>query len=127
MEKMGHIQMTFPFPNRFRGRARPKTGMNKLEAKYAERLATLKIAGQVLWYGYEAIKLRLADKTFYTPDFAVMLADGSLEFHEAKGFWEDDARVKIKVAAETFPAVFRAYRADKVMGWVEEDFSKTNE
>ncbi len=25
-----------------------------------------------------------------------------MEMHEVKGFWEDDARVKIKVAAELF-------------------------
>jgi hypothetical protein len=28
-----------------------------------------------------------------------MLADGQLQAHEVKGHWEDDARVKIKVAA----------------------------
>ena len=32
-----------------------------------------------------------------------MRPDGSIEIHEAKGFWEDDARVKIKAVAEQFP------------------------
>jgi hypothetical protein len=29
-----------------------------------------------------------------------MLADGTIEFHECKGFMEDDAAVKLKVAAD---------------------------
>jgi hypothetical protein len=33
-----------------------------------------------------------------------------LECWEVKGHWEDDARVKIKVAAELFPFVFRAFK-----------------
>jgi hypothetical protein len=63
-------------------------------------LDTLKVGGGVVDWWFEAIKLRLADKTWYTPDFAVLMADGTLELHEVKGFWRDDARVKIKVAAE---------------------------
>jgi hypothetical protein len=31
------------------------------------RLEQLKYAGKILWFGFEAIKLRLADNTFYTP------------------------------------------------------------
>lgn len=90
---------------RFRGRAArlaPGT-MNKTEAKYADHLEALRIAGKVLWFKFEAIKLRLASNTFYTPDFLVMAADESLELHEVKGHWEDDARVKIKVVAEQYP------------------------
>ena len=56
-----------------------------------------------MWYRFEAMKLRLADNTFYTPDFAVMTMDMHIEFHEVKGFWRDDAKVKIKVAAAQFP------------------------
>jgi hypothetical protein len=40
-----------------------------------------------------------------------MLADGSIELHEVKGFFEDDAKVKVKVAASMFPFVFRLVRA----------------
>jgi hypothetical protein len=82
--------------------------MNKTEAAYGRTLELRKAAGEVLWYRFEGVKLRLADSTFYTPDYAVMLADGSLELHEVKGFWEDDARVKIKVAAEMYPMRFVA-------------------
>ena len=78
-------------------------GMNKWESMYDEELVQRKFAGEIQWFGYEAIKLRLAKATTYTPDFTVVLEDGSVEFHEVKGFWRDDARVKIKVAAEMFP------------------------
>ena len=82
--------------------------MNKTEARYSAHLEMLRSANEIAWYKYEALKFRLADKTFYTPDFVVMLPDGVIEIHEVKGYWEDDARVKIKVAAETFPFQFIA-------------------
>ena len=105
---------------------RLKTGqMNKTEAAYAGTLSVLESAGDVLWYRFEGLKLRLADNTFYTPDFAVMRADGTLECHEVKGFWQDDARVKIKVAAEMYPFRFLAVKARSKKnggGWELEDF-----
>jgi len=88
---------------------RLKTGeRNKTEAAY-ERM--LELSGEVAWYRFEGVKLRLADNTFYTADFAVMLADGQLEMHEVKGaraIFADDAKVKIKVAAEMYPFRFIA-------------------
>jgi hypothetical protein len=85
--------------------------MNKTEAAYAQHLELLKHAGEVAWWRFEGLKFRLADATFYTPDFTVMLADGSLQAHEVKGFWTDDARVKTKVAAEMYPLEFVIVRA----------------
>jgi hypothetical protein len=87
------------------GRLKPGE-MNKSEANYAKFLELRKQAGEILWYKFEGMKFRLADNTFYTPDFAVLRADGVLEMHEYKGFWLDDARIKIKVAAELYPVVF---------------------
>jgi hypothetical protein len=95
--------------------------MNKTEAAYAARLEAQRQAGDVLWWAFECLKLRLADATFYSPDFIVMLSDGSIEAHEVKGHWQDDARVKIKVAAETFPFRFKAFKK-KGNGWIEEAF-----
>lgn len=86
----------------------PVGQMNKTETAYAALLETLKVAGRIQWFRFEGLKLRLADKTFYTPDFAVMRDDGVMECHECKGFWMDDARVKIKVAAEMYPFRFMA-------------------
>jgi hypothetical protein len=95
--------------------------MNRTEAAYAQRLELQRQAGEVVWFKFEAVKLRLADATFYTPDFAVMLADGVMEMHEVKGFWEDDARVKIKVAAAMYPFRFIAIQ-HKRGTWSVEDF-----
>jgi len=80
--------------------------MNGTEARYATYLEERKASGEINWFAFEAVKLRLAPLTFYTPDFLVMLDDGTLEAHEVKGFWQDDARVKIKVAAEIYPFRF---------------------
>lgn len=105
---------------------RLKTGvMNKTEAEYAQGLKLRERAGEVAWYAFEGMKFRLADNTFYTPDFMVMLIDGSLEAHEVKGFWTDDARVKIKVAADKYPLRFIAVRKlarKEGGGWKIEDF-----
>ena len=90
---------------------RLKTGvMNKTEAAYAAALDQRRTAGEVAWFKFEGIKLRLADNTFYTPDFAVMLANGALEMHEVKGFMQEDANVKIKVAADLYPMRFIVIR-----------------
>lgn len=88
---------------------RMKSGrMNGTEKAYAQHLELLKRAGEVAYYSFDDINLRLADKTFYKPDFLVMRSDGQLEIHEVKGFWTDDALVKIKVAADKFPFKFIA-------------------
>lgn len=110
------------------GRLKPGT-MNKGEAAYAAYLDREKAAGRVLWWRFEGLKLRLADNTFYTPDFAVMTADAVIECHEVKGFWMDDARAKIKIAADLYPFRFKAFRPmpkSKGGGWEEEDFSRSD-
>lgn len=99
--------------------------MNKTEAAYDQHLALLQHGGEILWRKFEGLKLRLADNTFYTPDFAVMTADGVIECHEVKGFWQDDARAKIKIAADMYPFRFIAIkvRAKKAGGgWEMEAF-----
>jgi hypothetical protein len=96
---------------RIQALGRLKSGrMNKTEQAYEQLLKLRQRAGEVIWYKFEAINLRLADNTFYKPDFFVMLADGTLEVHEVKGHWTDDARVKIKVAAELYPFQFVAVK-----------------
>jgi hypothetical protein len=109
-----------------RALGRLKTGeMNRTEEAYAQNLEQLRVAGFLAWWKFEAIKLRLADNTFYSPDFAVMLATGEIEMHEVKGFWEDDARVKIKVAASLYPFSFIAVRPKPKKhggGWETEQF-----
>jgi hypothetical protein len=103
----------------------PVGSMNKTEQAYAAHLDEMKADGTIQWYRFEGVKLRLADNTFYTPDFAVMAGDGTMEMHEVKGFWQDDARVKIKVAADQYPFVFIAVTAKSRKeggGWAVEAF-----
>lgn len=109
-----------------RQRPRPRTrrepgSMNKTELAYLDVLRLKQASGEIVDARFEAVKLRLAHNTFYTPDFLVVTTD-ALEFHEVKGFWEDDARVKIKVAAQMFPE-FLFVAVKKVKGgWEYERF-----
>jgi hypothetical protein len=99
---------------RYRSLGRLKTGvMNKTERAYSIILNLRQIKGEVLWFKFEGIKLRLADNTFLTPDFFVMTSNNELECHECKGgLVMEDAWVKLKVAAELFP--FRFYKCTKL-------------
>lgn len=102
----------------------PAGKMNRTEAKYAAHLDLRKAAGEVLWYAFEPIKLRLADNTFFTPDFAVLPESLVLELHDVKGaraIITDDAKVKIKVAASSFPFVFRLAFPVRNGGWDVEE------
>lgn len=105
---------------------RMKAGkMNKTEAAYAALLESHKQAGEIQWYAFEGMTFKLADNTRYTPDFAVLRSDGLMEIHEVKGFWRDDGRVKIKVAAELFPFRFLAVKKQSKKaggGWDVEVF-----
>lgn len=99
--------------------------MNKTEAAYADHLKGLQAAGEIVWHKFEGIKFRLAANTFYTPDFLVMKPDGQLEAHEVKGYWQDDARAKIKIAADMYPVKFIAVMARTKKaggGWSVEEF-----
>jgi hypothetical protein len=124
-------------PQRTRALGRLKRGVrNKTEAAYESHLNLRKITGEVVWFEFEGITFRLADDTRYTPDFAVMLTGGILECHEVKGRekrqtksgeeysvarFEDDAKVKVKVAAAQFPLVFKVvYKFDG--NWVEKEY-----
>lgn len=101
------------------GRLKPGQ-MNKTEALYDLRLDGLKHHGEVLWYRFEGIKLKLADNCHLTVDFAVLGADGVLEMHDVKGsphIFSDDAKAKMKIAASLYPFVFKvAYPLPKKDG-----------
>lgn len=102
--------------------------MNKTEQAYNDHLLTLYRGMEIMCFSFEAVKLRLAQNTFYTPDFLVMQNDCTIEFHEVKGHWEDDARVKIKVAADKFPMfkfiAVKALPKKHGGGWSVEEFDK---
>jgi hypothetical protein len=96
--------------------------MNKTEARYAEQLEAWRLSGEITSWMFEPLKLRLAKRTYYSPDFLVVRPDGAMEFHEVKGHWEDDARVKVKVAAEKFPMFTFIAITHKRGEWVNERF-----
>ena len=103
--------------------------MNKLETLYAQHLELRRRAGEIEWYAFDVLNLRLAPKCFYRPDFMVMRHDAEIEMHEVKGHWEDDARVKVKVAADKFPFRFLAVTQRPKKhggGWLYELISKTD-
>lgn len=97
----------------------PTAGMNKTEARFYREL--LAWPGEML--PFEGVTFRLAQRTRYTPDFGFVHPTGALTFYEVKGFWRDDARAKIKMAAQTFPFLkFVAVTYEKKT-WQYEDFS----
>lgn len=97
---------------------------NGLESAYAQYLEGLLYTGEIVLWMFERVRLTLAQKATYLPDFFVVRADGSAEFHETKGFWRDDARAKIKIAAQEFPCFgFVAVQRNKDTGaWEFERF-----
>ena len=104
---------------------RLKTGeKNKSEQRFEDEiLRPGMMAGDILWYRFEGIKLRLADNTFLTVDFAVMGANFIITMIDVKGseaVIQDDARVKMKVAAEAYPFRFQFAFPGKA-GWTYED------
>lgn len=116
-----------------RGTKRTPGTMNKVEAKYHAHLERLANDGSIAWFAFERFTFKLADDTRYTPDFAVMLNDGVIECHEVKGgkknkttgastFWcEEDAKLKIKLAAEIIPLKFSIVFPTPD-GWGRKDF-----
>jgi hypothetical protein len=90
-----------------RPRARADKGPNRTEEDYRDRLELLRRSGEILKWDFQALTLRLAADTRYTPDFTVLIPQGPgccrLEAHETKGHMEDDARAKVFIAASLFP------------------------
>lgn len=93
-----------------RARANTKSGdkLNKTEQRYIDEVLWPRhLAGEVKWFSAECVSRRISTtgkRCWYRPDFEVMLADGSIEYHEIKGGRvEDDARVKFLAAMRVYP------------------------
>jgi len=94
------------------GTLRTKT-WNKTEAAYGQYLTWLQRAGEVLYWDFEVIKVKIGHDCWFHPDFLVMYKDFHLELHDTKGRGksgpraQDDAIVKArsigKQAAQPFP------------------------
>lgn len=125
------LKKRYPAPKqtgqqRMQALGRMKAGtMNKTEARFAQLLECERIKGVVQWWKFEGIKLMLAKNTSITVDFAVLPDTGILTMIDVKGskaMVTDDARAKMKVAAELYPFVFKlAYPRAKGEGWEIEE------
>lgn len=111
-----------------------KRGMNRVEEHYANHLRERLMVGEIRWWAFEAWKFRLADNTFYTPDFIVVDNALRIEAHEVKAEWStgkpgwmEDARVKIKCAADQHPVRFIAVSRSRDGSWNFEEFLKEQE
>ena len=104
----------------------PCAGMNGTEREYATSvLEPRRKAGISAAWWYQGLTLKLATDCRYTPDFVEQLADGTLDVIEVKGHWRDDAKVKLRVAAQLYPFRFRAVKKQSKAdggGFSSEDF-----
>lgn len=92
---------------------------NKLEQAFALHLEELKRRGEIAWWGFELIRLRIGKGALYTPDFGVLRPDGAFEFYETKGsFFREAGLVRLKAAKDRFPFFgFYVVRRGKDGGW----------
>jgi len=82
---------------------KPIGTMNRTEERYAAHLDLLKKNGKIAKWWFGEHKVRLANKTWYQPDFLIKDPEGYWEWHEVKGgYWEDDAAVKTKVTSDLY-------------------------
>ena len=118
------VLLKHAFKRPARGVRRVPGQMNKLETRYYHHLTGRQTLGQIEWFAFEAVTFKLAFDTRYTPDFMVLRKDTVIEFHEVKGFWEEDAKIKIKCAAEKFPFIFIGIKSVKGV-WEFENYSRS--
>lgn len=78
--------------------------MNKTERRYRDEILEPALrVGLIRKYRFEAINIRLGERTFHRPDFYVVTAEGEIQIHEIKGgFVREDARMKFKTAAAEY-------------------------
>jgi len=102
---VGHVEKMAKQDDLSRGyRPRHASGeMNGIEKAYAAHLESRRVCGEIIDWKFEALKLKLARATYLMLDFLITMPDHRLELHDTKGHMEDDAAVKLKLAAEMFP------------------------
>lgn len=90
-----------------------KRGMNGWETEFAAQLELRKHDGEILWWAFEPIRIRLASGAWYKPDFVTVDKNYRTEIYEVKGCWQEAARVRFKVAVEKLPYQFYIVRKHK--------------
>lgn len=94
---------------------------SKLEARYAQHLDLLRLAGEIRWWAYEPLSLKIAEGAHYRPDFITIEASGGISARETKGFMREAARVRLLVAARAFPWLRIVLVRNEGGAWVEEE------
>jgi len=79
------------------------------EANYARYLNWLVGLGEIKSWEYEPeefeFKTIKKGNRFYIPDFKVTNNDGSIEYHEVKGYMDADSKTKLKRMAKYYPEI----------------------
>lgn len=79
------------------------------EANYARYLNWLITQGQISKWEYEPETFEFHKITkgnkFYTPDFKITNIDGTIEYHEVKGWLDNDSKVKLNRFARYYPDI----------------------
>jgi len=78
------------------------------EANYARYLNWLIKVGEIESWEYETEEFEFPVKrgnVRYLPDFIVTNQDGTKEYHEVKGYMDNDSRVKLKRMAKYYPDI----------------------
>lgn len=81
---------------------------SRWEANWARYLNFLKARGEIAEWSYEPDTFEFPIKRgtrFYTPDFKVTLPDGSVEYHEVKGWMTPESKTRVRRMAKYHPAV----------------------
>jgi hypothetical protein len=104
----------FPQGAHKRGRTGKREDLNGLyvrstwEANYARYLNWLASIGDIKMWEYEVDTFEFPVKRgsrFYTPDFKVFNKDGSIEYHEIKGYMDQRSATKLKRMNKYYPQV----------------------
>jgi hypothetical protein len=95
---------------------------NQWERDYASYLEQLRHLHQIEWWAYECINLRLADNTYYRPDFLVV-TENEIQIHEVKGRMRNEGLVKFKIAMNCYP-FFRFKMVKKINGTWSQIYEK---
>jgi hypothetical protein len=119
------------------GKLNPKQPGPRFRSEWEREFGEWLTASRYEWK-YEEIRLKLADRTTYTPDFWVPEWTGPIEkfyhptgykewpgyygaFFEVKGFRRQAGMIKFKVAKEQYPEFkFYLVTKNKLGGWVIE-------
>lgn len=82
---------------------------SRWEANWARYLNWLQSIGQIQGWEYEpdtfSFEKIKRGQRFYTPDFKVTNADGSIEYHEVKGYMDQPSKTKLKRMAKYYPGI----------------------